>query len=250
MTDRKVILRSLLIPVSLSLLAILRYGDIDSGVILFLVLLFALWGGGLFVGLLLYAFLYKHKKPNPWNYLFGEIIVFGGFFSILIIGSIQRARKYRAAGLTNAQYNHSMVDSNGNNIRSAQFSKKPYVQIAFKKLESVFPDPENFLLRSWLTDSRDTIISSYPQEIRFVYFVYTLQDKTEDITKISVVDTVATVIAMNGGATLFQEYRSIREKNQRRIKEIMDSAQEALKKLPDTLTNKKEAQRLLDKVMK
>ena len=83
MTDRKVILWSLLIPVSLSLLTILRYGDIDSGVILFLVLLFALWGGGLFVGLLLYAFLYKHKKPNPWNYLFGEIIVFGGFYAAI-----------------------------------------------------------------------------------------------------------------------------------------------------------------------
>jgi hypothetical protein len=245
MTNRNVILYSLMLPVALSLtmvaFEVLNGESKDSdGPWFTIIILFVLWAIGIVIGLILSAIV---KKPHrePYFYLSGQIIIIAVIAFFIIHDRLSTYKHERDFG--NVEYNHDMVDYDSTHPYSLALEPS-YIRAAFKKLEEKFTDPNDFKLRSYKVVTQDTAWTTGTDRIYFIYFTYNILNGQQDrFSKVRVYENNASIEIFNSDPETDAEYQRIKRVGARERKEVKDAIKNATDMLRDSL-KKRQSEKL------
>ncbi|WEK37186.1 MAG: hypothetical protein P0Y53_06710 [Candidatus Pseudobacter hemicellulosilyticus] len=234
MTVRKVILYSLLLPVliflsliTISLIKDNKFPDIDY--LIFLTAgLFLPWAIGVLLGVFV-TVLVRKPKLEPWFYLSGQLLVVTTIVCLLLVNAYRQAVHRQNFG--NIEHNHYLVDLDNKYSFSA---RDPYVQTAFRKLESSFANPNDFRLSAYFSQvtGEDNTVPVY-----FVYFSYKRKGRGEFFSKIRVLQDSAFVEILGGNPKTNSDFTRQKSRNDSIRNVEIQALQDALQDLPDSARN-------------
>lgn len=177
---------------------------------------------GVLIGYLISLALKKDKEDKAffWGQLLSCILLF--VFSIV--------RGYDGWKYRNYQSN---IESNWDVMRYNVSDNEQYVRTAFRKLESNFPNHNEFSLQSFHVEKQDTIINSIQDTLYAVYFTCFLNrsKNKERLSKLTVFQNKADLNFIHELADTNKEYQTLRTAFRKEHKTQIEEAERIINQM-------------------
>jgi hypothetical protein len=178
----------------------------------------------------------KYMQVKQRNFSMNRFMVGGNIFSLslfLLIGILNTVAHYKEEAhkkkFGNIEYNRGFMNSWLN-------PDEGYINVAFSKLESQFPDSNVLELNSFSVHKTDTVADNVIDTIYTIWFTYRLESQQHDtfFSKINVFRTNAEIELFNLKPRDNAEFRKKQEKSRKYEEEVFGEIRKAMRQIDDS----------------
>jgi hypothetical protein len=179
----------------------------------------------------------KYVQVKQRNFSMNRFMVGGNIFSLslfLLMGILNTVSHYKESAhkkkFGNVEYNRGFMNSWVN-------TDEGYINIAFSKLESQFPDSNVLALNSFSVHKNDTLADNLNDTIYTVWFTYLLENKQQDtfFSKINVFRLTPTIELFNIKTRDNPEFTKKQKESRKFQEEAFRELRKAIRQLDDTI---------------